>query len=61
MWTQVFFGDVRSGVTCNTCLLWANNQELGQPIARLLFGPDVLVPLVVTWILQEIRHVVTRL
>lgn len=36
-----------------TCFLWPDDKEFRQVVARFLSGPDVLVPFVVTRILQE--------
>lgn len=35
-----------------TCFLWSYDHELGQPVTGFLFGPDVFMSLVITWILQ---------
>lgn len=35
-----------------TCFLRPDHHELWQPVASLFFRPDVLMPLVVTWVLN---------
>lgn len=37
---------------CLTCLLRPDNEQLGEAITCFLFGPNVLVSLVLTWILE---------
>lgn len=37
---------------CLTCLLRPDNEQLGEAITCFLFGPDVLVSFVLTWILE---------
>lgn len=42
----------------STCFLWSDDEEFGESVTRLLFGPNVFMSLVVTRVLQQYSSLV---